>query len=91
MTELDQTHDPNASSWVPGADGHADFPVQNLPLGIFSPPGGGKRGGIAIGDFILDLWNTGFKTLGRLGDYLLLGAAIVVPVFIVIRLLSYRR
>jgi fumarylacetoacetase len=55
MTELDQTHDPNAASWVPGADGHADFPVQNLPLGIFAPPGGSKRGGIAIGDFILDL------------------------------------
>src|SRR5690606_13409811 len=46
---------------------------------------------IAARDFIIDLWNTGFKTLGRLGDYLLLGAAIVVPVFIVIRLLSYRR
>ena len=34
---------------------------------------------------------TGFKTLGRLGDYLLLGAVIVVPVFILIRVLSYRR
>ena len=45
----------------------------------------------AVRDFIVDLWNTGFKTLGRLGDYLLLGAVIVVPVFIVIRMLSYRR
>ncbi|WP_411033761.1 DUF6460 domain-containing protein [Shinella sp. BYT-45] len=45
----------------------------------------------AVRDFILDLWNTGFKTLGRLGDYLLLGAVIVVPAFILIRLLSYRR
>jgi len=45
----------------------------------------------AARDFILDLWNTGFKTLGRLGDYLLLGAVIVIPVFILIRLLSYRR
>ena len=45
----------------------------------------------AVRDFIVDLWNTGFKTLGRLGDYLLLGAVIVVPVFILIRLLSHRR
>jgi hypothetical protein len=45
----------------------------------------------AVRDFFLDLWNTGFKTLGRLGDYLLLGAVIVVPVFILIRLVSYRR
>ena len=45
----------------------------------------------AVRDFIVDLWNTGFKTLGRLGDYLLLGAVIVVPIFILIRVLSYRR
>jgi hypothetical protein len=45
----------------------------------------------AARDFVLDLWNTGFKTLGRLGDYLLLGAVIVVPIFILIRLMSYRR
>ena len=45
----------------------------------------------AARDFIRDLWNTGFKTLGRLGEYLLFGAAIVVPAFILIRLLSYRR
>jgi fumarylacetoacetase len=55
MTELDETHDPARRSWVPGADGHADFPIQNLPLGVFAPAGGAKRGGIAIGDFILDL------------------------------------
>jgi fumarylacetoacetase len=55
MISLDETHDPNATSWVEGADGHPEFPVQNLPLGVFSPPGGGKRGGVAIGDFVLDL------------------------------------
>src|SRR5690606_37812450 len=32
-----------------------DFPIQNLPLGVFSPPGGRPRGGVAIGDRILDL------------------------------------
>ena len=45
----------------------------------------------AVRNFVLDLWNTGFATLGRLGDYLLLGAVIVVPAFILIRMLSYRR
>ena len=55
MTQLDSTHDPALRSWVPGADGHPDFPIQNLPLGIFSPPGEEPRGGVAIGDMILDL------------------------------------
>ena len=55
MTGLDETHDPARKSWVPGADGHAEFPVQNLPLGVFSPQGGGARPGVAIGDHILDL------------------------------------
>ena len=55
MTLTDETHDPARTSWVARADGHADFPVQNLPLGIFSPAGGAPRGGIAIGESILDL------------------------------------
>ena len=40
------------------ANGDTVFPLQNLPLGVFTPPGGddqGPRGGIAIGDRILDL------------------------------------
>lgn len=44
-----------------------------------------------IRDFVLDLWHSGFAALGRVGDYLLLGAAIVVPAFIILRLFSYRR
>jgi fumarylacetoacetase len=55
MTGIDATHDPALRCWVPGADGHPEFPIQNLPLGVFSPPGGGARGGVAIGDWILDL------------------------------------
>jgi fumarylacetoacetase len=42
-------------SWVATANGHPDFPIQNLPHGVFSPPGQSPRGGVAIGDFILDL------------------------------------
>lgn len=51
----DHTHAPSLTSWVAGA--HApgtDFPVQNLPLGIFSK-GGTPRGGVAIGDRVLDI------------------------------------
>jgi fumarylacetoacetase len=42
-------------SWVEAANGHADFPLQNLPLGIFSHGDSHKRAGVAIGDSILDL------------------------------------
>lgn len=52
---LDHTHDPSLQSWVPDANGHPDFPIQNLPLGVFSPLAGAPRGGIAIGNHILDL------------------------------------
>jgi fumarylacetoacetase len=40
---------------VTSANDHPDFPLQNLPFGVFSVPGLGKRGGVAIGDFIFDL------------------------------------
>lgn len=52
---LDRSHDPALPCWVESAQGHADFPIQNLPLGVFTPPGAATpRGGIAIGDAILD-------------------------------------
>lgn len=52
---IDHTHDPAARCWVPGADAHDSFPVQNLPLGVFSPVGGARRIGTAIGDQCFDL------------------------------------
>ena len=42
-------------SWVASANGHADFPLQNLPLGVFSISGSEPRSGVAIGDHIFDL------------------------------------
>jgi fumarylacetoacetase len=54
-TAIDETHDPKRQSWVESANGHRDFPLQNLPLGVFSPPGAAARGGIAIGDEIFDI------------------------------------
>jgi len=53
--KVDHTHDPSASSWVDGADEHLDFPIQNLPLGVFGESGETARIGLAIGDSILDL------------------------------------
>jgi fumarylacetoacetase len=55
MTGIDETHDAKRESWVASAKGHSEFPIQNLPLGAFSPPGGAPRGGVAIGDMIFDL------------------------------------
>lgn len=55
MSKLDQTHNPALKSWVASANGHPDFPIQNLPFGMFSPDGGEARAGVAIGDRILDL------------------------------------
>ncbi|MBB3965987.1 MULTISPECIES: DUF6460 domain-containing protein [Rhizobium] len=44
-----------------------------------------------VRDFVLEVWRRGFSALGRVGDYLLLGATIVIPIFLIIRLFSYRR
>jgi fumarylacetoacetase len=52
---IDFTHDPQRTSWVASARGHSDFPVQNLPFGVFSREGELPRGGVAIGESILDL------------------------------------
>ena len=51
---IDATHAPALTSWVEEAGGHPDFPIQNLPLGVFDA-GQGPRIGTAIGDHILDL------------------------------------
>lgn len=52
---IDHTHDPAARCWIDSAD-HAEFPVQNLPFGVFTPVDrGGPRIGTAIGEMILDL------------------------------------
>jgi fumarylacetoacetase len=67
MTGLDETHDPARTSWVESANGHPDFPIQNLPLGVFSIGSGEHRIGVAIGDMILDL--KGVSAAGLLDDH----------------------
>ncbi|MBS0400331.1 MAG: fumarylacetoacetase, partial [Proteobacteria bacterium] len=55
---LNATHDPAARSWVDSANAPgADFPIQNLPFGVFRRAGTSEtwRGGVAIGEFVLDL------------------------------------
>jgi len=54
MSSTDATNDPALTSWVESAQG-SDFPVQNLPLGIFSVGDRRRHAGVAIGDFVLDL------------------------------------
>ena len=66
MIGIDHTHDPLARSWVESANGHSDFPAQNLPLGVFAPEGAAPRIGTAIGDDILDL--AGLAEAGLLPD-----------------------
>jgi len=54
---LDFTHDAARESWIPSAnDPTNDFPLQNLPYGIFAAgTAAGRRPGVAIGDQVLDL------------------------------------
>jgi len=55
---LNETHDPRLESWVASANTAAtDFTLQNLPMGVFRRGGSTEafRGGVAIGDQILDL------------------------------------
>ncbi|HMC54360.1 MAG TPA: fumarylacetoacetase [Gemmatimonadaceae bacterium] len=56
--ETDGTHDPSLQSWVATANAEeADFPIQNLPFGVFRRRDAREsaRIGVAIGDRVLDL------------------------------------
>ncbi len=63
---IDETHDRARKSWVESASEHRDFPIQNLPYGLFAPKDGAPRIGTAIGDMILDL--TACSADGYFGD-----------------------
>lgn len=53
---LDITHDASRRAWLPSANDPAgEFPVQNLPFGVFRTDGAAPRGGVAIGDRVVDL------------------------------------
>jgi fumarylacetoacetase len=47
MTPLDRSHDPQRTSWVRSANGHAEFPIQNLPFACVRQEG--TRGALVVG------------------------------------------
>ena len=56
MVQLNATHDPTRRSFVAAANAPGtDFPIQNLPFGVFRRGDAAARGGVAIGDRIVDL------------------------------------
>jgi fumarylacetoacetase len=54
---VNDTHDPSLTSWIESANStDGDFPIQNLPFGVFSRKGDSERRvGVAIGDQIVDI------------------------------------
>ena len=84
MTLANAATAPDLKSWVQSANlPDCDFPIQNLPYGIFQPAGASPRAGVAIGDRILDLsvlaeagllqCATGVFAQPRLNDFIALG------------------
>ncbi|HUF75854.1 MAG TPA: fumarylacetoacetase [Longimicrobiales bacterium] len=64
---IDATHDARLTSWVASANEEGtDFPIQNLPFGVFHPGDGDPRIGVAIGDRVVDV--RGLAQRGLLGD-----------------------
>src|ERR1043165_8413476 len=51
---MSKANNPQLKSWVEVKPG-SDFPIQNLPFGIFKTKDSSPRVGVAIGDYILDL------------------------------------
>ncbi|MES2512417.1 MAG: fumarylacetoacetase, partial [Pseudomonadota bacterium] len=55
---LNHTHDASAKSWLASANAAGcDFPIQNLPFAVFRRKGSSEafRGGVAIGDQVIDM------------------------------------
>jgi fumarylacetoacetase len=87
-----KANNPALKSWVEVAK-DSDFPIQNLPYGIFSTKGKSPRAGVAIGDYILDLTEIQSAQLFKeielperifdrpvLNDFMELGKKVTVPV-----------
>ncbi|WP_375578177.1 fumarylacetoacetase [Marivirga tractuosa] len=87
-----KANNPALKSWVEVAK-DSDFPIQNLPYGIFSTQGKSPRAGVAIGDYILDLTEIQSAQLFKeielperifdrpvLNDFMELGKEVTVPV-----------
>ena len=71
MTNLNGTHDPALTSWVESANApETDFPIQNLPYGVYRKAGSGDPGrvGVPIGDQILDVTAAAAEMSGAARD-----------------------
>ncbi|MBK4738153.1 fumarylacetoacetase [Noviherbaspirillum pedocola] len=84
MKHFDQTTAPQLKSWVQSANASdCEFPIQNLPYGVFRSKDGEPRVGVAIGDSIVDLaaladagllqCEPGVFARPRLNDFIALG------------------
>ena len=69
--------DASLTSWIDVPAGH-DFPLANLPFGIFSTPDRSARPGMRLGDQVLDL--SAFHALGLLNDLGLSAEVLAAPV-----------
>lgn len=61
-----KANDPSLKSWIE-IDNTSDFPIQNLPFGVFKTQSSNARIGVAIGDLVLDL--SVLNKLGFLDDF----------------------
>jgi fumarylacetoacetase len=52
---MNKTNHPELRSWIEVPEG-SDFPLQNLPFGIFRRRGKNPRAATRIGDFVIDLY-----------------------------------
>jgi fumarylacetoacetase len=63
---MNKANDPTLKSWIE-VPSNSDFPIQNLPFGIFKTQSSTPRVGVAIGDYVLDLLL--LNKLGFLTDF----------------------
>lgn len=54
MKRFRESNDPRLKSWVE-VEAHSDFPIQNIPFGVFQSKQGRSGAGVAIGNYVLDL------------------------------------
>ena len=77
---LNETHNPSRESWVESANAPGcDFPLQNLPWGVFSSGDDSRRVGVAIGDMILDVTAAEANGLLRPSDHAVFDQGVLNP------------
>jgi fumarylacetoacetase len=76
---MPDTNDPKLRSFIP-VDAGSDFPIQNLPYGVFSTAAlPTPRIGVAIGGYVLDLWELEQDCRLNVGELGVFSAATLNP------------